>query len=108
MLTTGTIKLLCKICTWFQSKSVNQHCFYRLYALPAGQPTVLTVKVLNFFHLINVFNISAAVNCVVNCLPWPPRSLVPGSPNQLHHAIGASRHQRSWEATEDVVRMCEK
>ena len=27
---------------------------------------------------------------------------------QLHHAIGASRHQRSWEAKEDVVRMCEK
>ena len=28
--------------------------------------------------------------------------------HQLHHAIGASRHQRSWEAKEDVVRMCEK
>ena len=28
--------------------------------------------------------------------------------NQLHHAIGASRHQRSWEAKEDVVRMCQK
>ena len=28
--------------------------------------------------------------------------------HQLHHANGASRHQRSWEAKEDVVRMCEK
>ena len=28
--------------------------------------------------------------------------------HQLHHAFGASRHQRSWEAKEDVVRMCEK
>jgi len=28
--------------------------------------------------------------------------------HQLHHAIGASRHQRSWEAKEDVVRMCKK
>ena len=28
--------------------------------------------------------------------------------HQLHHAIGASRHQKSWEAKEDVVRMCEK
>ena len=28
--------------------------------------------------------------------------------HQLHHAIRASRHQRSWEAKEDVVRMCEK
>ena len=28
--------------------------------------------------------------------------------HQLHHAIGASRHQRSWKAKEDVVRMCEK
>ena len=28
--------------------------------------------------------------------------------HQLHHAIGAYRHQRSWEAKEDVVRMCEK
>jgi len=28
--------------------------------------------------------------------------------HQLHHVIGASRHQRSWEAKEDVVRMCEK
>ena len=26
----------------------------------------------------------------------------------FHHAIGASRHQRAWEAKEDVVRMCEK
>jgi len=24
------------------------------------------------------------------------------------HAIGGSRHQKSWEAKEDVVRMCEK
>jgi len=30
------------------------------------------------------------------------------SVHQLHHAFGASRHQRSWEAKEDVVRMCEK
>ena len=28
--------------------------------------------------------------------------------HQLHHAIGASRHQRSWEAKEDVVHMCQK
>ena len=28
--------------------------------------------------------------------------------HQLHHAIGASRHQTAWEAKEDVVRMCEK
>ena len=28
--------------------------------------------------------------------------------HQLHHAIGASRHQKSWEAKEDVIRMCEK
>ena len=28
--------------------------------------------------------------------------------HQLHHVIGASRHQRSWEAKEDVVRMCQK
>ena len=28
--------------------------------------------------------------------------------HQLHHAIGASRHQRSWEAKEDVVRMYQK
>ena len=28
--------------------------------------------------------------------------------HQLHHAIGGSRHQKSWEAKEDVVRMCEK
>ena len=28
--------------------------------------------------------------------------------HQLHQAIGASRHQRSWEAKEDVVHMCEK
>ena len=27
---------------------------------------------------------------------------------ELHHAFGASRHRRSWEAKEDVVRMCEK
>ena len=26
---------------------------------------------------------------------------------QLSAVIGASRHQRSWEAKEDVVRMCE-
>ena len=25
--------------------------------------------------------------------------------HQLHHAIGASRHQRSWEAKEDMVRI---
>jgi len=28
--------------------------------------------------------------------------------HRLHHAFGAPRHQRSWEAKEDVVRMCEK
>ena len=28
--------------------------------------------------------------------------------HQLYHAIGGSRHQKSWEAKEDVVRMCEK
>jgi len=28
--------------------------------------------------------------------------------DQLHQTIAASRHQRSWEAKEDVVRMCEK
>jgi len=33
-----------------------------------------------------------------------PNNLV----HQLHHTIGASRHQRSWEAKEDVVRMCQK
>jgi len=27
---------------------------------------------------------------------------------QTNHAIGASRHQRSWEAKEDVVGMCQK
>ena len=28
--------------------------------------------------------------------------------HQLHHAIGGSRHQKSWEAKEDMVRICEK
>jgi len=33
---------------------------------------------------------------------------VPLRASTPHHAIGASRHQRVWEAKEDVVCMCEK